>query len=240
MLSRTHVTRVLRRTVPVACLVASTLAFPIFAVSAQEADEELTFEQKIIDRLLGGGGDQGIDYRERSPLVIPPSAASLPPPVKESSAAKAANWPKDPNATPAARSGNKTAVRRGAIDQAYESARALRPDELNQGRVAGAGRVVEPAASDNPDFNGKPLMPSQLNQGGEGKQLHNIFGFGGSDKTAATASAEPPSRTRLTEPPTAYRTPTTNQPYAPPKDDGKSWFSKLNPWDRGTCEQSQC
>ena len=41
------------------------------AVIAEE-DDELTFEQKIIHSILGGGSGAGIDYRERSPLVIPP------------------------------------------------------------------------------------------------------------------------------------------------------------------------
>ncbi len=49
----------------------------------RQAEDEDTFEQKIIKNILGGlgvdVGRPGIDYRERSPLVIPPTL-DLPPP----------------------------------------------------------------------------------------------------------------------------------------------------------------
>ena len=38
----------------------------------------------------------GIDYRERSPLVVPPKL-DLPPPAGTSAEVKAPNWPKDPD-----------------------------------------------------------------------------------------------------------------------------------------------
>ena len=67
-----------------ACVCGALLALPV-AASAQQAqdDDEDTFEQKIIKNILGGMGVDvgrpGIDYRERSPLVIPPTR-DLPPP----------------------------------------------------------------------------------------------------------------------------------------------------------------
>ena len=72
----------LRRTL-LACLCGMLLALPV-AASAQQAqdDDEDIFEQKIIKNILGGMGVDvgraGIDYRERSPLVIPPTR-DLPP-----------------------------------------------------------------------------------------------------------------------------------------------------------------
>ena len=48
------------------------------AARAQEADDEdKTFEEKIIEGIMKGIGgtnmdNTGIDYRERSPLVVPP------------------------------------------------------------------------------------------------------------------------------------------------------------------------
>ncbi len=69
---------------------------------AQDSDDDdSTFEEKIIKNIMTGigatdGSDSGIDYRERSPLVIPPKI-DLPPP--QSAAAEApANWPKDAEA----------------------------------------------------------------------------------------------------------------------------------------------
>src|ERR1700742_2209445 len=68
------------RTVLMACVCGALLVLPA-AASAQ--DDEDTFEQKIIKNILGGMGVDvgrpGIDYRERSPLVIPPTR-DLPPP----------------------------------------------------------------------------------------------------------------------------------------------------------------
>src|SRR5436190_793610 len=70
------------------------------AVQAQEADEdEDTFEQRIIKNILGGMGVDvgrpGIDYRERSPLVIPPTL-DLPPPASAGLAASNPAWPREP------------------------------------------------------------------------------------------------------------------------------------------------
>src|SRR5689334_2957712 len=61
-----------------ACVCGVFVALPVAASAQQAQDEdEDTFEQKIIKNILGGMGVDvgrpGIDYRERSPLVIPPT-----------------------------------------------------------------------------------------------------------------------------------------------------------------------
>src|ERR1700753_4512528 len=66
-----------------------------------EDTDERTFEEKIIDNLMSGLGgtnmdSHGIEYRERSPLVVPPKL-DLPPPVKQSAEVNVPNWPKDPD-----------------------------------------------------------------------------------------------------------------------------------------------
>src|ERR1022692_614221 len=56
------------------------------AARAQSDDEDdKTFEEKIIEGIMAGVGgtnmeNRGIDYRERSPLVVPPRI-DLPPPA---------------------------------------------------------------------------------------------------------------------------------------------------------------
>src|SRR5947207_7776283 len=83
------------------CLCGVLLALPV-AASAQQAQDgdEDTFEQKIIKNILGGMGVDvgrpGIDYRERSPLVIPPTR-DLPPPQEAGTAARNAAWPREPD-----------------------------------------------------------------------------------------------------------------------------------------------
>src|SRR5437667_11727928 len=72
------------------------------AVRVQDdEEEEKTFEEKIIEGIMAGIGgtnmeNRGIDYRERSPLVVPPKM-DLPPPAGTSAETKAPNWPKDPD-----------------------------------------------------------------------------------------------------------------------------------------------
>ena len=70
--------------------------------------------------MAGIGGtnmeNRGIEYRERSPLVVPPKL-DLPPPAAASAEVKAANWPKDPDearrkAAIAARKKNKPDIPR--------------------------------------------------------------------------------------------------------------------------------
>jgi hypothetical protein len=70
---------------------------------AQDADvaDQRSFSEKFVDNfkatIRGATMDnRGIDYRERSPLVVPPSL-DLPPPTSASNAAPVANWPKDPD-----------------------------------------------------------------------------------------------------------------------------------------------
>ena len=74
---------------------------PVRAADDEEEDDK-TFEEKIIEGIMRGIGgtnmeNRGIDYRERSPLVVPPKL-NLPPPGQATEAkAPAPNWPKDPD-----------------------------------------------------------------------------------------------------------------------------------------------
>src|SRR5881394_2131360 len=123
-----------------ACVCGALLAFPV-AASAQQAqdDDEDTFEQKIIKNILGGMGVDvgraGIDYRERSPLVIPPTR-DLPPPETAAASARNPAWPKEPERRVAVKA--KPNARATTNEPGTES--ALTPDELRRGQAARAGR----------------------------------------------------------------------------------------------------
>ncbi|MEA2935233.1 MAG: hypothetical protein QOD74_1879 [Variibacter sp.] len=215
-----------------ACLVAGALAAASHANAQSAEEEELTFEQRIIHNILGGGSDSGIDYRERSPLVIPP-AANLPPPAAGSGAEKTAAWPKDPDV--ARKRKTTRSANTHAIDAVAEGERNLRPDELKQGKIARANN--DPIYTGSVETAGAPIAPSELG----GKQLHQWFGLGGGNREKIEAApTERPTRSRLTQPPSDYRMAVPNQPYAPPKESGTSWFRAINPFDRGTCEQGGC
>src|SRR5665213_1486862 len=63
------------------------------ARAQDDDDDDKTFEEKVIEGIMAGIGgtnmeNRGIDYRERSPLVVPPKI-DLPPPASESNAALA-------------------------------------------------------------------------------------------------------------------------------------------------------
>ena len=55
------------------------------AARAEDDEDDKTFEEKIIEGIMAGIGgtnmdNRGIEYRERSPLVVPPKL-DLPPPA---------------------------------------------------------------------------------------------------------------------------------------------------------------
>jgi hypothetical protein len=177
-------------------------------VRAQDDDEDdKTFEEKIIEGIMAGIGgtnmeNKGIEYRERSPLVVPPKI-DLPPPASASADAKAPNWPKDPDE---ARRKAAIAARKKDNKDPAEARRLLTPSELNKGKVAASTRTnndpVQPGATNNP-----MLSPSQLGFTGSFGDL-----FGGNKSETAPFKGEP-TRDSLTQPPTGYQTPSPNFAY---------------------------
>lgn len=178
------------------------------AARAQDDDEDdKTFEEKIIEGIMAGVGgtnmeNRGIDYRERSPLVVPPRL-DLPPPETVKGEIKDPNWPKDPDE---ARRKAAIAARKKAKPDPVESARALTPNELNAARTAPETRAnndpVQPGVSNNPI-----LSPSQLGFTGSFSSL-----FGGNKSETAPFKGEP-TRDSLTQPPSGYQTPSPNFAY---------------------------
>ena len=91
----------LRRGLRLAVVVLSVaVVMTVGAARAQNDDDEddKTFEEKIIGNIMAGIGgtnmeSRGIEYRERSPLVVPPKL-DLPPPESVKGEIKDPNWPK--------------------------------------------------------------------------------------------------------------------------------------------------
>jgi hypothetical protein len=176
---------------------------------AQDDDgEDKTFEQRIIEGIMAGIGatnmeNRGIDYRERSPLVVPPKL-DLPPPENVNSEIKDPNWPKDPDEE---RRKEAIAASKQRKPSPMEAARLLTPSELNAGRKAARARAsndpIQPGVSNNNPI----LSPSQLGFHGSLSSL-----FGGSKTETAPFKGEPPRET-LTEPPPGYQTPSPNFAY---------------------------
>jgi hypothetical protein len=179
------------------------------AARAQDDDEDdSTFEEKIIKQIMTGIGgtnmeNTGIEYRERSPLVVPPKI-DLPPPASAAAEAPTPNWPKDPDVK--RRKEAKEARKKDNKDP-VQAARPLSPSELAAGKTA-----VTAKRSDDPELPGNPgatavLSPSQL--GYEG----GFMGMFKGSKTETAPFKGEPTRDSLTMPPSGYQTPSPNYAY---------------------------
>jgi hypothetical protein len=178
------------------------------ARAGDDDEDDKTFEEKIIEGIMAGIGgtnmeNRGIEYRERSPLVVPPRL-DLPPPAEATAEVKAKNWPKDPDD---ARRKAAIAARKKANKDPVEAARILTPSELAQvkgGKSSGGETVDQPGG--DPGTNAI-LSPSQLGYSGGFSGL-----FGGSKTETAPFKGEP-TRESLTQPPGGYQTPSPNFAY---------------------------
>jgi hypothetical protein len=180
------------------------------ARAADDDDEDdKTFEEKIIEGIMAGIGgtnmeNRGIEYRERSPLVVPPKL-NLPPPGSVAAEAPAPNWPKDPDAQ--RRKAAAAARKKDNKDPALAS-RILTPAELAAGKTAAPARTgssdpIQPGATNTNLL----LSPSELGYKGGFSGL-----FGGSKTETAPFKGEP-TRETLTQPPSGYQTPSPNFAY---------------------------
>ena len=178
-------------------------------------DDDMTFEEKLIDNLMSGLGaksmeKKGIEYRERSPLVVPPKL-DLPPPAG-TEAKNAPNWPKDPDEkrrqeaiARRKQSGNKAA-------QYAKDARPLSPAELDAHKTAAPERTSNDPVQPGTNNTNPTLSPAQLGYTGG---LWNMFK--GSKPESKPFTSEPP-RESLVEPPPGYQTPSPNYAYGSGED----------------------
>ena len=211
-----------------------SLGLAMSAGPARAGDDDRTFTEKVSDGFYGmirstNMDNRGIDYRERSPLVVPPTL-DLPPPASASADAQIANWPKDPderqrkaviaakkkNAPPPARV-QVTAA--GAGGQA-QSINIAPPVEPQQAAIPGTTRPVYAS-----DRNGTALVdpvydkPGDLFTGGAA-DLANDIGLGNLFGTTKVDPLEPgtePARQALTQPPVGYQTPAAGYAYGETK-----------------------
>jgi hypothetical protein len=195
---------------------------------AADDEDEKPIDQRFLEGFAKGlglmkGGDPSIDYRERAPLVIPPSR-DLPPP-QTAATKRGANWPVDPDLKRREDAASlKKLDRRRAYDEDAQG-RAILPSELDR-----AGNVA--AKPDKPrgpggDPDGTNLEPSQLGYFG-GLFSSSAFGFGGQKDEVGTFKKEP-ARKSLTEPPVGYQTPSPAQPYGISKSTDRPTVTPMDP-----------
>src|SRR3954468_8898021 len=138
------------------------LAMSAGVARAEDDEDDSTFEEKIIKQIMTGIGgtnmeNTGIEYRERSPLVIPPGS-DLPPPAATAAEAPVPNWPKDPDVR---KRKEAIAARKKDNKDPREASRILKPSELAVGTTAPARRTAETNQPGDPGANAI-LSPSAL------------------------------------------------------------------------------
>jgi hypothetical protein len=148
------------------------------------------------------GSYAGIDYNERSPLVVPPTR-DLPPPVADTAAPPAPNWPKDQDMIRRAKAKAENKKVAPHPDYVSDSSRPLRPGELDP---PGAPRVNTPIDS---NASANTLMSDPYDHGVKKSLFSGIF----ASKNQFTTFTGEPTRETLTDPPPGYLTPSPDQPY---------------------------
>jgi hypothetical protein len=205
-------------------------AGPVRAGDDGDDDDDMTFEEKLIDNLMSGIGaksmeKKGIEYRERSPLVVPPKL-DLPPPAG-TEAKNAPNWPKDPDER---RRKEAIAQRKKAVKatENWQAARPLTPAEMKAGTAAAPERTsndpIQPGTNGNPS-----LSPAELGFTGG---LWGMMKGSGNSSESKQFTTEPP-RQSLVEPPPGYQTPSPNYAYgAGPDKSRRTYFDIMSGKDK--------
>lgn len=196
---------------------AMVIAFAGTGARAQDDDEEPALDTKILQGVLKAfglrnGSEKSIDYRERSPLVLPPGK-DLPPPEAGAQASKTAGWPDDPDV-------KRVKLRKKAERdrQPYTEGvddRPLMPSQYGTNappRRPSGGSATGPFP--DTDETSRPSSPAAL---GSKSWFSSLFA---SKEEYTTFTGEPP-RGELIEPPAGYRTPSPNQPYGVGKEKWK-------------------
>src|ERR1044072_5694160 len=194
------------RTSLIACLCGALLALgSVGAAKAQQAEaDEDTFEQGVIKSILGGlgvdvGNKKGIEYRERSPLVIPPSL-DLPPPDQANASAQNPSWPREQARKKAA---VQTKPQMYATPDDPGTSSRMSPEELRRGTNRNAARVTDRTKSGSQeDIDvGRPLRPSELGS----SSIFNWRALTGNYGNETAKFEGEPSRGQLTQPPPGYQ-----------------------------------
>ena len=176
------------------------------ARAQDDEDDDKTFEEKIIDGIMAGIGgtnmeNRGIEYRERSPLVVPPRL-DLRPPENARGEIKDANWPKDPDE---ARRKAAIANRKKNNKDPVEASRILTPPNWRrQDRGPENRRRPAPARYQQQQPDPQPVaarLQRRLQRPVRRQQ----------DRTAPFKGE--PTRESLTQPPAGYQTPSPNFAY---------------------------
>jgi hypothetical protein len=192
-----------------------------FAHAADDDDDEL-LDTKIFKGILKGLGlkkdeGNGIEYRERSPLVLPPSnqLTVLPSPEDIANAKKAANWPDDPDIK-RAKLRREQERKRKPVEFAVDD-KPLSPSQMTEGKATAGPLPPRGGEAPGKSFEGSAQPSTNAELGSKGFMSMFKTGLWAPKEEYVPFTGEP-ERTSLTEPPRGYRTPSPSQPYGVGRD----------------------
>ena len=185
-----------------------------FAQAADDDDELL--DVKILRNIMKGLGlrkdePTGIEYRERSPLVLPASK-ELPRPEADAAAKKAAGWPDDPDLK-RARTRREAERKRKGFQEGVDD-RPLLPNQYGTNAPPANGNKAGEAPGKSAEVAAAPSTNAELGS----KSLTTLFGSLWAPKEEYVPFTGEPARSTLIEPPPGYRTPSPTQPYGVGRD----------------------
>jgi hypothetical protein len=195
-------------TVAAVATIGMLSAAPAFA----EDDDEPARDEGIVSNLMRGlgasDGSNGINYRERSPLVVP-RQLTLPPPESRRSM-EGANWPKDPDVLERRAAREALKKRDKQKENSMVDQQRIQDEPLGASRARTATVAPQPGVSEERRIINEGsgiLSPSQL---GVTSSLFGLFSTKRDDNKPFTGE---PARENLTQPPPGYQTPAANQAY---------------------------
>jgi hypothetical protein len=192
----------------------SLLALASFAPSAARAEDGEGGLWGSMLKTLGIGGENNIEYRERPPLVVPPTHDLPPPQTSASTTVRDPNWPVDPSANRQAAEKPKKGNQIRDLDKIPVAPRPAGPS------MAGSGTPGPyPGGADTTAALPPPSQPTQSTQpAASGGFFGKIFS---SSNDKPTGPIIVPTRKSLIEPPPDFESPSPSQPYgaAPSRPD---------------------
>jgi hypothetical protein len=173
----------------------------LLAAQPALAQEGMLFKN-LMEGVIGGRSGDDIEYRQRPPLVVPPSSA-LPRPQDPASTRNAA-WPNDPDVAKRRADAQDARAPVGSNPN-WRNNPLLSQEELRRGRTTrDTGRPV--VAEDHNNFNNQ-IAP--IRTGREMAARHS------QSQADQLVYGEEPQRRLLSEPPVGYRRPAGTAPVGP-------------------------
>jgi hypothetical protein len=185
---------------------------------AADDDGEGFYDQRLLRSFLRGlglsnGREGTIEYKERPPLVVPPSRDLPPPETTGSVVRRDPSWPSDPDDAKR-RAAKKARAERKSLGDPETLGDGVMPNDLKVGRTNAPPRETGIKPGQTVETSTQ-LRPDEL--GYRGGLWSDFVGLGSTfakEKPAEGAKfLREPGRANLTDPPNGYRTPSPDQPY---------------------------